>query len=95
MNGICAGQRHVLGSAGLGWDERFGAQAQLTTATIDVEGQPLSGPLLDLTPWGLGWIATLRPDRRYRLDIAATGMEPTSVTLVRYAVDELEHPKPR
>ena len=67
--------------------------AQLTTVAMEVEGKPLSGSVLDLTPWGLGWIATLRPDRRCRLDIAATGIEPTSVTLVRFGVDELERPK--
>lgn len=34
-----------------------------------------------LRPETSGWIATLRTDDRYRLDIPATGVEPFTLTL--------------
>lgn len=62
---------------------------RLQTVVIDVDGQPVSGPLLDLTAWGLGWVATLRLDGRYRIDITGMGPRPDAVRLARYSVDEL------
>lgn len=62
---------------------------RLQTVTIDVDGQPVSGPLLDLTPWGLGWFATLRLDDRYRIDLAGTGVRADAAKLARHSVDEV------
>lgn len=62
---------------------------RLQTVTIGVDGQPVSGPLLDLTPWGFGWFATVRLDDRYRIDVAGTGVRADAVKLVRHSVDEV------
>lgn len=73
--------------AGVPTDDLLG---RLQTVTIDVDGQPVSGPLLDLAPWGLGWIATLRLDGHYRIDVTVTGRRPDAVALARYSVDDVE-----
>lgn len=65
-------------------------RGRLQTVTIDIDGQPVSGPLLDLTPWRSGWVATFRLDDRHRLDVAVTGMRAEVVRLARCTVGEVD-----
>lgn len=62
--------------------------ARLGPLSVPADGRTLDGQLLDLRPWGLGWLADLRGDDGWTLAVAADGVDPQDVELSRARAEQ-------
>lgn len=62
---------------------------RLRPFALSVDGRRLTGTVLDLPPWGHGWVAEARVTDQFVVELAGKGVEPDGLPLVEVAVEDL------
>ena len=63
--------------------------ARLRPVTLSVDGRPLDGTVLDLSPWGHGWVAEARINDQFVIELNGEGVDPDGLTLVEVAAADI------
>lgn len=62
---------------------------RLRTVTVSIDGRALTGTVLDLSPWGHGWVADVRVTSWFVLELAGEGVNLHELDLTEVSVHDI------